>query len=129
MRFNVSGLTGAVVSAKLRMHVDNVTGAESPSGGTYRLMSNESWTETVATWNTQPAINGVTLGSIGAVARSTWVELNVTGKITGNGTYSIGVTTTSSNGAAFDSRESGSLRSSARVRHPPPPPRNVATNG
>src|SRR5688572_8920399 len=106
MKFNVSGLTAPVVTAKLRMHVDNVTGAESSSGGTYRLMSNKSWTETGVTWNSQPAIDGVTLGSIGAVARSTWVELDVTGKITGNGTYSIGVTTASSDGAAFDSRES-----------------------
>ena len=109
MKFSVSGLTGPVTSAKLRMHVDNVTDAQSPGGGTYRLMSNTSWTETGATWNSQPAIDGVTLGSIGSVARNTWVELDVTGKITGNGTYSIGVTTTSSNGAAFDSRESGIL--------------------
>jgi hypothetical protein len=109
MKFNISGLTGPVTSARLRMHVDDVTGAESSSGGTYRLMSNASWTETGATWYSQPAIDGVTLGSIGAVARNTWVELDVTGKITGNGTYSIGVTTTSSNGAAFDSRESGSF--------------------
>ncbi len=109
MKFNVSGLTGPVTSAKLRMHVDNVTDAQSPGGGTYRLMSNTSWTETGATWNSQPAIDGVTLGSMGSVARNTWVELDVTGKITGNGTYSIGVTTTQSNGAAFDSRESGSL--------------------
>ena len=123
MKFDVSGLTGPVTSARLRMHVDNVTDAQSNSGGTYRLMSNTSWTETGATWNAQPAIDGVTLGSIGSVARNTWVELDVTGTITGNGTHSIGVTTTSSNGAAFDSRESGSLAPQlVFVTGTPPPP-------
>lgn len=122
MKFNVSGLTDPVVTARLRMHVDNVTDAQSPSGGTYRLMSNTSWSETGATWNSQPAIDGVTLGSIGAVARNTWVELDVTGRITGNGTYSIGVTTTSSNGAAFDSRESGSLAPQLVFTTGTPPP-------
>ena len=51
----------------------------------------------------------MTLGSIGSVARNTWVELNVTSGIAGNGTYSIGVTPTSSDGAAFDARETGAL--------------------
>jgi len=109
LKFTVSGLTDPVTSVRLRMHVDNVTNAESSRGGTYRLTTNTTWTEAGTTWNAQPAINGTTLGSLGAVARNTWVELNLTGKITGNGTYSIGVTTTSSDGAAFDSRETGSL--------------------
>lgn len=109
LRFNVSGLADPVIDARLRMHVDNVTNAQSNRGGAYRLMSNTSWSETGTTWRNQPAIDGTTLGSIGAVARNTWVELNLTGRITGNGTYSIGVTTTSSDGAAFDSRETGAL--------------------
>lgn len=109
LKFDVSGLTEPVTSAKLRLHVDNTSSAQSNRGGTYRLMSNTSWTETGATWNAQPAIDGTTLGSIGPVTRNTWVELDVTGKITGNGRYSVGVTTTSSDGAAFDSRETGTL--------------------
>jgi acid phosphatase type 7 len=109
LRFNVSGLTEPVVQARLRMHVDNSSSAASNRGGTYRLMSNTSWSETGPTWNSQPAINGTTLGTIGAVARNTWVELNVTGKITGNGVYSIGVTSAGSDGAGFDSRETGTL--------------------
>jgi len=107
LKFTVSGVTEPVVSARLRMHVDNVTNAQSNRGGTYRLTTNTSWTEPATTWNAQPAINGATLGSIGAVSRNTWVELNVTGAITGDGTYSVAVTTTSSDGAAFDSREAG----------------------
>jgi hypothetical protein len=81
MRFNVSGITAPVLSVRLRMHVDSGSSAGSNSGGTYRLMSNTSWSETGPTWNSQPAINGTTLGTIGAVAPNTWVELNVTGRI------------------------------------------------
>ncbi|HSV37469.1 MAG TPA: DNRLRE domain-containing protein [Nocardioidaceae bacterium] len=109
IRFNVSGITGTVTSAKLRLHVDDVSGSESPNGGTWKLMSNTTWSETGVTWNNQPAIDGTTLGTLGGVARNTWVELDVTGKITGDGTYSIGGTSSSNNGADYDSRETGAL--------------------
>ncbi|WP_436496079.1 CBM96 family carbohydrate-binding protein [Actinokineospora sp. HUAS TT18] len=108
LRFNVSGVTGTVTGAKLRIHTDNVAGAQSPNGGTYRLMSNTTWSETGVTWNNQPAIDGATLGSLGAVSQNTWYEINVLSQISGNGTFSIGVTSSSSDGADFDSRESGS---------------------
>jgi len=107
LKFTVSGLTEPITSIKLRLHVDDVAGAESNNGGTWKLMSNTTWSETGVTWNNQPTIDGTTLGTLGAVARNTWVELDLTGKITGNGTYSIGGTTSSNNGADYDSRETG----------------------
>ena len=56
----------------------------------------------------QPAIDGVTLGSLGSVSRNTWYEINVSAYVTtGNGTFSIGVTSSSSDGADYDSRETG----------------------
>ena len=121
LKFTVSGLTEAVTSARLRLHAANVTSAESNSGGTYRLMNDTTWTETGPTWNAQPAIDGMPLGSIGAVARNTWVELDVTGNVTGNGIYSIGVTPTSTDGAAFDSRETGSLAPQLVIETGTPP--------
>ena len=105
LKFNVSGVSGPVTSATLRLHVDDMPGAQSNNGGTYQLMTNATWAETGPTWNSQPAIGGTTLGSIGAVFRNTWVELDVTGKITGNGTFSVGITSSSADGAYFDSRE------------------------
>ncbi|RJQ80321.1 DNRLRE domain-containing protein [Pseudonocardiaceae bacterium YIM PH 21723] len=107
LKFTVSGVSGTVTSAKLRLHTDTVAGSESDSGGTWKLMSNTGWSETGVTWNNQPAIDGATLGSIGAVAVNTWYEIDVTSQITGNGTFSIGGTSTSTNGADFDSRETG----------------------
>ncbi|WP_262286727.1 hypothetical protein [Micromonospora sp. MA102] len=54
-----------------------------------------------------PAVADATLGSIGAVGSDGWYEVDVTSRVTGNGTYSFGATSTSSDGAYYDSRESG----------------------
>ncbi|WP_431676574.1 DUF7594 domain-containing protein [Kitasatospora sp. KL5] len=70
-------------------------------------MSNTTWSETGVTWNNQPAVDGQVLGALGAVARNGWYEVDVTSYVKANGTFSIGVTSTSSNGADYDSRESG----------------------
>ena len=106
LKFTVSGLAGSVTSAKLRLHT-NADNAGSSSGGTYRAMTDTGWSETGVTWNNQPTIDGVTLGSLGAVAKSNWYEVDVTRLVTGSGTFSIGGTSSSGDGAYFDTRESG----------------------
>ncbi|MEK8107002.1 DNRLRE domain-containing protein [Micromonospora sp. M12] len=70
-------------------------------------MSNTTWSETGTTWNNQPAIDGATLGTVGAVSGNTWYEIDVTAAVTGNGTYSFGATSTNGDGAYYDTRESG----------------------
>ncbi|GAA0207815.1 hypothetical protein GCM10010492_01750 [Saccharothrix mutabilis subsp. mutabilis] len=108
LKFVVSNVSGTVTSAKLRLHTDNVSGAASPNGGTFRSMTNTTWSETGVTYANQPAIDGATLGSLGSVAQNAWYEVDVTSYVNGNGTFSIGVTSASSDGADYDSRESGS---------------------
>ncbi|MFE9255243.1 DNRLRE domain-containing protein [Streptomyces sp. NPDC006879] len=108
LRFDVTGLTQPVTRATLRVHVDDVSGAQSSSGGTFKAMSNTTWSETAVTYGNRPAIDGATLGSLGSVSRNTWYEVDVTSFVTGNGTFGIGVTSSSSNGADYDSRETGS---------------------
>ncbi|SIN41481.1 DUF7594 domain-containing protein [Micromonospora cremea] len=106
LRFTVSGVSGTVTTAKLRLRT--ISGnSGSDSGGTFRRMSNTSWSETGTTWSNQPAIDGATLGSIGAVSGDTWYELDVRAAVTGNGTYSFGVTSASGDGAYYDSRGGG----------------------
>ncbi len=107
LKFGVSGVTGTVGNAKLRIHTDDVGGAQSSNGGTFKSMTNTTWSETGVTWNNQPAIDGATLGSLGAVSRNAWYEVDVTSYVTGNGTFSIGVTSSSTDGADYDSRETG----------------------
>lgn len=105
--FTVADITEPVTRATLRLHVDDVAGGGSDSGGTWTLMSDTTWSETAVTWAFQPAIDGVVLGTLGPVVRNTWVEIDVTSQITGNGTYSMGGTSASADGVEYDSRESG----------------------
>ncbi|GAA3082151.1 DUF7594 domain-containing protein [Streptosporangium carneum] len=107
LRFTVAGISGPISTVKLRVHTDNVSGAASGNGGTFKGVSNTTWSETGTTWNNQPSIDGATLGTLGSVAQNAWYEIDVTSYVTGNGTYSIGVTSSSSDGADYDSRESG----------------------
>ncbi|QKZ21068.1 DNRLRE domain-containing protein [Streptomyces chartreusis] len=104
LKFNVSGLTQAVTSAQLRIRV---TGSgNSSNGGTWKSMTDTTWSETGVTWNNKPAIDGATVASLGSVTNNQWVEIDVTSVVPGNGTFSFGGTSTSSNGAYYDSRES-----------------------
>ncbi|GLZ38986.1 DNRLRE domain-containing protein [Actinokineospora sp. NBRC 105648] len=107
LRFTVSGLTAPVTGARLRLHTDDVSGSNSPAGGTLKAVSSTTWSETGTTWANQPAVDGATLGTLGAVSRNAWYEVDVTSAVTGNGTVSIAVTSTNSDGADYDSRESG----------------------
>ncbi|MBN1173332.1 MAG: metallophosphoesterase, partial [Micromonosporaceae bacterium] len=50
---------------------------------------------------------GTTLGSLGAVTASPWYELDVTDAVTGNGTHSFALTSSSTDGADYDAREAG----------------------
>src|SRR5919112_2093165 len=56
LKFTVSGLSGAVTSARLRLHAYGGNDG-SDSGGTYRAMSNAGWSETAVTWGNQPMID------------------------------------------------------------------------
>lgn len=108
LKFKVSGFTGTVSSARLRVHTDTAGSAASGNGGSVRSTTVTTWSETGMKWSNQPAINGVSLGSFGAVASNSWYELDVSRYVKGNGTYSFAVTSTSGDGADFDSRETGS---------------------
>lgn len=107
LKFTVSGLSGSVARATLRLHLRDTTAGPSPHGGTVRQVGSSSWAETTVTWNSQPAIDGATLGSFGAVMRNTWYEMNVTPVVTGNNTFTLAFTSADSDGAHYDSRESG----------------------
>ncbi|MDZ5623345.1 DNRLRE domain-containing protein [Nocardioides sp. HM23] len=122
IKFTLSGITEPITSAKLRLHVNDISGAGSNSGGTWALMSDTTWTETAVTYNNQPAIDGATLGTVGPVARNSWVEIDVTAHIAGNGTYSIGGTSSSADGAEYDSRETGATAPQLVITTGTPPP-------
>lgn len=109
VKFNVTGLTGAVQSATLRLWVTNA----SPDGGavyavspTY-LNTTTQWLETGLNWNNAPAITGAPLGSLGPVTAGRWVEIDVTAGVVaalGSGSrVSFALTNDSTNLAAYSS--------------------------
>ena len=109
LRFDLRNVTGTVQSARLRLHVDNVADGSSPAGGTLASSSNVTWSESTTSWNSQPAIDGPVLATLGAVTRNTWVEADVTAFATAKrgSLVSFALSSTNSDGAYYDSRHTG----------------------
>jgi hypothetical protein len=106
LRVQVSGVGArSVTSAMLRLQAANVAGASSDSGGRIHPITGCGWDELAMTWNTRPAIDGPVLSSVGAVALSQVVNFDVTGAITGDGTYCFAIDSLSANGADYNARE------------------------
>ena len=100
LKFDVNGLPGSAASATLRLYVTD----GSPDGGDVFLVSN-AWTESTITYNTAPVISGTAIASMGAVTAGTWVEVDVTSAIAGNGVVSFGLRSASTNSALYSSKE------------------------
>ena len=64
-----------------------------------------AWSEGAISWNTAPPL-GTTLANVGVAAIGTWVEVDVTSAVTGNGSYAFGIGKTVANSVYYGSRES-----------------------
>ncbi|MGH7454200.1 MAG: DUF7594 domain-containing protein, partial [bacterium] len=107
LKFNISGLSGSVQSAKLRLYVAD---AGNDGGTIYKVSNNylgtsTPWLERGLTWNNAPTISGNPEASAGAVSVGQTVELDVTAAITGNGVYSFAVRNNSSNAVSYRSKQ------------------------
>lgn len=100
LRFDVAGLTGAPSSARLRLWVTDA----SPAGGLVSPVAS-GWTEAGLTWDTRPAATGGPDVVLGASTAGTWLEVDVTALVAGNGAVSFRLTTPSTNSAVYASRE------------------------
>ena len=100
LRFNVTGASGTVTAATLRVWANS---AQSTGYDAYSV-ANNTWGETTITDANAPPF-GAKLGSSGKVATGTWTSVNVTSAVTGNGTYSFGLSTTNSTALSLSSRE------------------------
>ena len=104
LKFALTGLAGTTVtSAKLRLYVVN----GSVSGGSVSTVSSTGWQEGALTYDNRPAVDGAVLSTLAAVNVGQWYELDVTGAVSADGTLSFGLTTTSTDGAHYASREEG----------------------
>ena len=105
LRFDLSGLSAPVQSAKLRIHVSSLADSQSPRGGSVALVNDNTWSETGMTYNNRPTSWGTNLATLGAVNRNTWYELDVASAITPGGQLSLGLRSTNGDGAFYDARE------------------------
>ena len=102
LKFNVAGLDGSVVSATLRVFV---TTAVSPFN--IAQVADNNWSQNSLTYNTAPAIGSI-INSSGAISSNSWVEINVTSTINGDGTFSLALLADAAGRNLFSSSESGS---------------------
>jgi hypothetical protein len=91
-----------VASAKLRLYV---TDGSDDGGAIYLPDTGTPWLEGEVTWDSAPAISGGPLGTLGPVNGGEWVEFDVTGVILGDGVYSFGLSSDSTNSAYYSSKE------------------------
>ncbi len=100
LRFSITGLTAPVSSATLRLYPTSSLSA----GFTAYQEANNTWGETTITYGNAPAPGGA-INSSGAVTSGAWAGVDVTGYVTGNGTWSFVLATASSTALALASRE------------------------
>ncbi len=100
LRFDVGQLAGPVVSARLRLYVDD----DSNDGGSVYPVD---WTgaETAINWNNAPALAEPSIADFGAVNASGWAEVDVTSAVAEGGVISFGLESRSTNSAFYSSRE------------------------
>ena len=102
LKFVVSAVgTRQVVSAKLRLFCED----GSSIGGAFYRVADNTWSEGTVTWNTAPAADPVSFTSLGAVVAGNWYEVDVSSLVTGDGTFSLKMISTSGDGAYYTSKE------------------------
>jgi len=107
LKFNVTGLTGPVHRASIRLFASD----GSSDGGSIYTVSNDylntstPWIENGLTWNNAPTIAGAPLASVGRVDDGTWVEFDVTAAIQSDGIYSFGLDNSVQNSVFYNSKE------------------------
>ena len=99
LRFTVSDVD-RVHRATLRLHLSNGSG-----DGPAVYATESGWSEADVTWDTRPARSSGALDDTGAVAAGTWLELDVTPAVTGNGAYAFVVASASADAVTMFSRE------------------------
>ncbi len=100
LRFAVAGLSGAASQATLRLYANTALG----SGITANRVADNTWGETTITYSNAPAV-GSAIATSAAVSAGTWISIDVTSYVTGNGTFSFALTSSNATALSLASRE------------------------
>jgi hypothetical protein len=105
LRFAVRDVSGTVERATLRLRA-----LSNLSGGLKVHVGGSGWTETGLTYANAAAVAGTATDAVaGAITANTWVSLDVTPLVTGNGTVELAVTSDNSTAIGLASRETGAF--------------------
>ena len=103
VRFIVKGLAGMSI-AHARMMIYSNQG--SSLGFQIQSVADNSWGERTTNYGNAPALGGV-LAASGPISAGSWVTIDLSAYITGEGMYTFGISTTSKSALSFPTRESG----------------------
>ncbi len=100
LRFSVSGSAGTITNATLRVYANSSLS----TGVSANRVADNTWGESTITYLNAPAA-GTAIGTSAAVTAGTWVSINVTPYVTGNGTFSFALTSANVTALSLASRE------------------------
>ena len=100
LRFDLSGVTGSIASATLRVYAEN--GGQ--AGFDVHSVPDSSWDESAITWSTAPPM-GPSVGSSGPVDKDQWVSVDVTQAVQAGGPVSFAITNPQASPLVLASRE------------------------
>lgn len=100
LRFDVQGVEGGITSATLRIYANSL----SNRGFSVRHVADNTWDETTITYETAPAFDTL-VGETAGFGAGTWVDIDVTPLIQGNGLVSFALTAKSATAISYSSRE------------------------
>ena len=99
LKFDVTGIAGAVSSARLRLYVTEASAAPVSVYGVSSV-----WTESGIVWDTAPPLTDAAVATATTPA-GTWAEFDLGSSVTANGLYSFAIASGSTDAASYDSRE------------------------
>jgi hypothetical protein len=102
LRFSLQGLTGTVRRATLRIFANS----SSTSGINLHSVSDNIWSESTIHYNNAPSFSSA-IGSFSPVGAGSWISIDVTAYVMGNGTYNLALTTPGSTAISLASRQAG----------------------
>lgn len=119
LRFTVRGIPASmeVQRATLRVWVNSA----SSIGHEARPVADNNWDEQQLTYSTAPAV-GPVLGSSGGYSVPGFVDVDVTSAVTGNGTFSLAITSPGTTAISYKSRETAQEPHLVIETGPPAPP-------
>ena len=100
LRFDVQGLAGAVESARLRVY------PLTPYDSDFDVhATTQSWDANTVTYATRPSIDDAVVGTSGRVSLGSWMEVDVSSLVAGDGTIDFALTNEHQTGISIASAE------------------------